>query len=147
LNKGFQFGQIRQNFERTKRELPIVLAKQAENYFADSFKLGRLGTFQWKEVNRRISGTNEYKYPKLKGLSRRTSPILVRTGTLRRKVSRSVSTATWAGVRLIVDLPYASNHNDGETLPERPYMKQTNELTTMQRTAIKKTMDKIWHVQ
>jgi phage gpG-like protein len=58
--------------------------------------------------------------------------------------------------RMIVDLPYAAIHNEGGegkafgkypfTMPKRTFVGQTNELTTMQRGQIDKTIKKIWNV-
>jgi hypothetical protein len=148
---GFNFGEVKVKLERTKRELPILLANQAQNYFTDTFEKGGIAGQKWEEVNRRKPVTNEYKYPKTKGLQRRNSPILVgagwkiRGGTLRRKVARSIQSATWQQVRLVVDLPYANAQNEGtEHIPARPYIKQTTELTGMQESKIKQYMDKIW---
>jgi phage gpG-like protein len=141
----FGFTRIRANIERTKRVLPVVLAKQAEGYFTKSFSLGKLGPTKWQEVNRRTPGTLEYKYPSKPKASARTSPILVRTGALRRKVSKSIANATWQQVRLVVDLPYAEFHNEGnDNTPARPFMKQTKELEIKQRNTIRYEMDKIW---
>lgn len=141
----WNFDKVKRQLEQTKRVLPVRLAKQAENHFTESFTKGALDEHKWKEVNRRIEGTYEYKYPKKKGLSRRTSPILVRTGNLRRKVSRSMANATWDGVRLVVDLPYAKAQNEGtDDIPARPYMKQTNTLAKKQVDLINNEMDKIW---
>lgn len=139
---------VQQRLAETKRVLPIVLSKQAENYFTGSFTKQGLGTDKWQEVNRRIAGTKEYKYPKFKGLARRTKPILIGTGALRRKVSNSIRTATWDNITLIVDLPYAGVHNEGEGhIPARPFMKQTPELTILQRNKITQHLTKIWQGQ
>ena len=145
------FDRVRANIQRTKRELPVRLAKQAENHFVEAFSKGRLDEYKWEEVQRRIPGTQAYKYPKRKGLQRRTSPILVgagykkRGGTLRRRVARSISSAQWNNIRLVVDLPYAKVHNEGGThIPARPYMRQTRKLESMQKTLIITEVDKIW---
>lgn len=144
----FNLNIVQQRLAETKRVLPIVLSKQAENYFTGSFTKQGLGGEKWKEVNRRIEGTNEYKYPKFKGLARRTKPILVGTGALRRKVSNSIRSATWENVKLVVDLPYANVHNEGEgAITARPFMKQTPELTILQRKKITQHLDKIWQGQ
>ena len=146
MSQGFNISQIRANIERTKRELPIVLSKQAENHFTESFSLGKLDGNKWSEVNRRIPGTNEYKY-KRRGISiqrQHSNPILVGTGTLRRKVSRSIRIATWNRIQLVVDLPYADRHNEGDDMPYRPFMKQTPELTVMQTKEINQMMAQIW---
>jgi hypothetical protein len=147
----FNFHIVKQKLAQTKRELPIVLANQAQNYFAGTFEKGGIGDEKWQEVKRRTPGTSEYKYPKAKGLQRRTSPILVgagwkkRGGTLRRRVARSIANAQWHQVRLVVDLPYAKAQNEGtDDIPARPYIKQTKELTGMQEKTINKTMNKIW---
>ena len=141
----FEFNKLRRNILRTKRELPVVLANLTQNHFAESFTKGALDANKWKEVNRRIAGTREFKYPKTKGLSRRTSPILVRTGNLRRKVQRSIVNAQWQQIRLVVDLPYASAHNEGtDNIEARPFMIQTEKLAKIQEAKIKTTMDKIW---
>ncbi len=147
-NRKFNFDLIKRNLEQTKRELPVVLAKQAENYFTDSFKKGALGSEnKWPEVERRKVGTSAYKYPKTKGLSRRTSPILVRRAILRRAVSNSIRNANWNQIKLTVDLPYAMFNQEGtDTIPARPFMKQTNELGNLQKTTITKTMNRIWKV-
>lgn len=153
----FNFQQIKANLERTKRELPMKLSAQAENHFAEAFTKGGLDEYKWKEVNRRIDGTKEYKYkPKGNNISQsawHSNPILVGTGTLRRKVSRSAVERTFQRIRLAVDLPYAAIHNEGgqagrnhaTTIPARPFMKQTAVLTTMQTALIRQYMDKIWN--
>lgn len=139
------FDSVKLKIAETKRVLPVMLAKQAENHFTESFSKGALDEYKWKEVQRRIPGTKAYKYPLKKGLTRRKKPILVMTGNLRRKVSRSISDARWDKVRLVVDLPYADVHNEGsEKITARPFMKQTNKLTTMQVDLINKETDKIW---
>lgn len=146
-SRKFNFDVIKRNLEQTKRELPVVLAKQTENYFTASFKKGALGDEKWPEVERRKIGTSAYKYPKTKGLSRRTSPILVRRGILRGRVSNSIRNANWNQIKLTVDLPYAMFLQEGtDTIPARPFMKQTNELATMQKSTITKTMNRIWKV-
>ena len=111
----FNFKQVKANLNKTKRELPIKLAAQAENHFAEAFDKGGLDEYKWKEVNRRIDGTKEYKY-KPKGISlsaNQNNPILVGKGTLRRKVARSAVERTFQRTRLVVDLPYAAIHNEG----------------------------------
>ena len=144
---GFNLRQVRANLEATKRILPVKLAKLTENHFTQAFALGRLDDKIWPEVNRRKPGTKEYKYPKLRGLSRRTSPILVRTGNLRRKTSKSIANATWAEVKLINDAPYAKAQNEGtDTIPARPFMIQTDNLTKLQKAEIDKQIMNIWRV-
>jgi phage gpG-like protein len=111
----FNFQQVKANLKITKRELPIKLSAQAENHFAEAFDKGGLDENKWKEVNRRIDGTKEFKY-KPKGISlsaHQSNPILVGKGTLRRKVARSAVERKFDRIRLVVDLPYAAIHNEG----------------------------------
>lgn len=129
-----------------KQDLPVILANHAQNYFVSSFTKQGWDDKGWKEVKRRQPGTDEYKYPKFKGLSRRTSPILVRTGRLRRAVSNSIRSATFQSVRLVVDLPYAAAQNDGDSinLPKRHYMGNSPVLMQQQRIKIKSFINKTW---
>jgi len=141
----FKIDKALRKVQMHKRRLPILLTNQAERYFTDSFKLGRLGSEKWKEVQRRIPGTDAYKYPKKKGLSRRTKPILIMSGKLRRKTSRSVHKAEWNNMMLVVDLPYAAVHNNGSRrVPRRSYMRHTRELGQKQLRLIKEHFRKTW---
>lgn len=146
---GFNFGLVRAKLEQTKRELPIKLAKQAENHFTEAFTKGRLDDKDWKEVKRRDSSDKTFGY-KIRGVSlkaKQTNPILVLRGNLRQKVSRSTQEVSWPRTRLVVDLDYAAAQNEGNpsrNLVARPYMVQTSTLTTMQRQMIDLYMMKIW---
>lgn len=152
---GFNFDAVRQKLEQSKREVLIEMSNQAQNYFVKSFKTQSFDGKPWKEVQRRTEGTNAFKYPKSKGLQRRTSPILVgagykkRGGTLLKAVSNMSKTSTVRGttVRMIVDLPYASVHNEGNcNIPKRTFVGQTAELTKMQSDKLTKIINRIWQV-
>jgi phage gpG-like protein len=146
MDNPFNLKEVRQRLTITKRVLPVKLANQAERHFTEAFDKGGLDEFKWKEVKRRIQGEGAYKYPKKKGLSRRTKPILVMTGELRRKVSRSIISNTWQSIHLQVkDLDYAARHNEGlNGMPARPFMKQTRILGNMQKQLIDQQMKEIW---
>ena len=142
-----------------KDELPKLLANQAQNFFVASFTKQGWDGQSWKEVKRRQPGTSEYKYPKTKGLKRRTNPILIgsgysgghgtttRGGTLRRKVSNSIKSQTFQSVRLVVDLPYAAAQNDGvpaHNLPRRHYMGNSPVLSEMHKAKIVNYVNKLF---
>lgn len=127
-----------------KLEVPVLLANVAQNYFVNTFKEQGWDGQPWQEVKRRVEGTKEYKYPKYKDLSRRTSPILVRTGGLRRAVSNSIRSATWQSIRLVVDYPGAANQNEGLTLPRRHFMGQSKVLDELIKSKLKQNIDKAW---
>lgn len=134
------------NIARTKRELPIILAKVTQNEFVKNFTNQGFNGEKWITPNRRIEGTPEYKYPKLKGLSRRTKPTLTNTGALRRATSNSIRQATWERIMLVVDLPYALRHNEGlDGMPQRTFIGQTPELTKIQDKVITDYFNKVWH--
>ena len=144
----FELDKLLNSVSRVKREVPIVLANQAQNYFVSSFrKQGWSDTGAWKEVNRRISGTPEYKYPAFTGLSRRTKPILVMSGRLRRAVSGSIREATFERIRLVVALPYAAAQNYGNNkIVARKFMGDSRELREKQLKLIKTSFDKAFNV-
>ena len=160
----FNFESVKQKLATSRRELLKRLSEQAQNYFVSSFKKQAWNGQPWKEVQRREEGTKAFKYPKTKGLQRRTQPILIgagwqkRGGTLHRAVSTMARTAelTAGGFRMIVDLPYAEIHNEGGqgkafgkysfTMPKRQFVGQTEELTQKQTKTIEKVITKIWQV-
>lgn len=145
----FNFARIYENAQRMKAELPKVLANQAKNYFVRSFTLQAWDGAAWKQVKRREPGTPEYKYPKFKGLSRRTSPILVRTGRLRRAVSDSIKIATWERILLVVEAPGAAAHNDGDAsrnLAKRHFIGNSPLLDKELKEKALQYYEKIWHV-
>ena len=149
----FNFAEVKQRLTATRRELLVTLSHQAQNYFLRSFKNQGWDGTAWKNVQRRIEGTKSFKYPKTKGLQRRTSPILigagyrVRGGTLRRAVSTMARTATVQnnGFKMIVDLDYAAYLNEGtDKMVKRQFVGQTSELTDMQKRKIEQVITKIW---
>ena len=147
----FHTGKILENIKKMKADVPTKLANMTQRFFLESFTnqgwSGDGGLNKWKEVKRRQPGTPEYKYPKTKQLSRRTSPILVRTGKLRRAVSNSIRLATFEKIRLIVPLDYAKYQNDGTNhIAKRKFMGDGPELRKRQRALILNEMGKIWQV-
>jgi len=143
----FGIDKVINNLNTTKRVLPVKLANQAVNHFSVNFVKQGFETKHWQEVKRRIPDTPEYKYPKRKGLSRRTKPILIGTGRLRRAVAASKQLTTFNLIKLVVDLPYAARHNEGlDNMPERTYMRDSVQLRIKQKELIEKEIDAIWQV-
>lgn len=144
-NDRLRFDLVKKNLGLVKRELPLVLANQAKNYFVESWRRQGWDGVPWKIPQRRIPGTPAYKYPIKKGLGRRTRATLVETGRLRRDVSNSVRSANFELIRLVVDLPYANRHNEGlDGMPKRTFMGQTVELGRMQINTINAYISKIF---
>ena len=150
----FGFGRILDSFAKAKNEIPILIANKTQNYFAQSWQTQSWDGQKWPEVKRRQEGTNEYKYPKNKGLGRRTRAILVQSGALRRAVQNSIRQATFNKVHLVIPLDYAGIHNFGGEglafgkhrfmMPKRQYMGQTDALTVIQKEVITSNISKIW---
>lgn len=151
MDNKFRFGQVLKSKELMKRELPLQLANQAQNFFVKSWSDQGWDGEKWKEVKRRISGTPEFKYPKFRDLGRRTRAIMVgsiynkRGSHLRNQVSKSIQTVSFPLIRLVVNSPYAERHNEGlGGMPRRRFMGQTVKLTGMQKATIEKAIDKIF---
>jgi hypothetical protein len=141
----FNIDRVISKMEQLKHELPVLLANQAQRYFTHTWQEQGMDGTPWKEVKRRIPGTPEYKYPKKKGLTRRTKPILVQTGHLRRAVADSIKSQTWDRVTLVNAMPYASFINEGTAkMVARPFMKDTPALRAKQIELINKTVGRIW---
>lgn len=148
----FNFKRVIDNIVQVKREVPIVLMNTAQNYFLKAFKDQGYNGQSWTEVQRRIPDTQEYRYPKTKGLARRTKPILIMTGKLRREVSLLSSKARVSyskydfKVQMEIDssvVPYADYLNKGtEKMVKRQFMGNTPELRRILRAKLKSYFDK-----
>lgn len=148
----FHFDVVLARLKKAKSDLPLILSKQAENFWTDNFKKEEWEGKAWKVPQRRIPGTDAFRFPKKKGLSRRTKRTLIGTGRLRRAVSRSARSRTFERIVFIVDLPYAAVHNDGGRagrgagfdMPQRQYMGDHKELRKKQIITIEKEIKNIW---
>lgn len=144
----FKFGLIVKRYDSVALDMMREIAMSNKNYFLQSFKRQGWGNDQWQEVNRRIPGTKEYMYPKKKGLKRRTRPILVGRGSLRRQVNSSIKLINRSRILFMVDLPYAAIHNEGgrmkggNKMPKRQYMGENRETNRSNKEIIKKYVDK-----
>lgn len=143
----FNFEQVRKNIVAIKRDLPRLLANDAQNYFLSAFRKQGWNGKLWENVQRRMEDTAAYKYPKSKGLSRRTQPILQgRTGKLRREVSNLAGRAQvrYSLYNFTVTLkmnqnvvPYARYILDGtDKMVARRYMGDSPELRKKLRSRI-----------
>jgi phage gpG-like protein len=144
----FRFDVIGEDLKKGSTAMMREIAMAQKNHFVNSFKKQSWDGEKWQEVQRRIKGTKAYNYPKKKGLKRRTRPILVGRGPLRRAVNSSLKSVTPNRVRFEVDLPYAAIHNEGlrmargGMMPKRQYMGLTEELNKTNKKIIRKYVDK-----
>lgn len=122
---------VDKNISAFKANTPKEVGKVAQRNFTASFTNQGFDSKAWREVQRRIPGTDAYKYPKSKGLGRRKKAILIgSTGDLRRSVSQSLRSATWEKIKFQVSTPYAVYHNEGEgKIPKRQFIGSSRELS------------------
>ncbi len=150
----FNFQRVIDNIDQVKKELPVLLANDAQKYFLASFRNQGWNGDAWEEVKRRIPGEPAYEYPKKKGLTRRTKPILQGTGLLRREVSLIAANAIITydrfnfRVRLVLDdnmVPYGKFINEGTPdMVARPFMGDSPQLRNILHDRIEHYMDKVW---
>lgn len=134
----FNFDRVIRNMERLKTTLPVILANEAQNFFAGSWKSQG---FIDKSLNPWAPRAKETK--KTKGKA-----IMVSTGKLRRAVQNSIREKSFRKIRLVIDggsIPYAARHNNGEDgMPQRKFIGDSTELRKQQRKTIVNQIDKIW---
>jgi phage gpG-like protein len=144
----FKFGVIVKRYDSVALDMMREIAMANKNHFLQTFKNQAWDGKQWAEVNRRTPGTKEYEYPKSKGLKRRTRPILVGKGSLRRQVNSSIKLVNRSRILFMVDLPYAAVHNEGGRirggvkLAKRQYMGQNKQTDKLTKDIIKKYVNK-----
>jgi len=128
---------------RIRREVPMEVALVTQRYFEDSWRKQGWDGKRWKEVLRRIPGTSAYKYPKKRGLGRRTRSILDQTGRTRRAFAST--SRRWERIEIINSSPQAEFLNEGtENMVARTFIGQTEELTRKQIDIITKAIDAIF---
>lgn len=148
MDTKFNFKRVLYALEKEKKIAAINMAKEVRNYSLKAFKDQGYNGQPWRNVQRRIPGYPAYKYPLKKGLSRRTSPILVRTGRLRREVSKMATSAriTFSKYDFKVQVslndsvvPYAKYINKGtENMVKRQFMGNTPALRRILKETLKK---------
>lgn len=112
MSNKFGLDKVKRDFKAKQQQLARKVADEARSFFVGSFTnqgFTDSGLQKWHEVQRRISGTNSYKYPKSRGLSRRTKAINVNTGRLRNSVR--ARTVTFSRTVINSDVKYANYVN------------------------------------
>jgi phage gpG-like protein len=144
MSNKFNLSKKLQAFNQLKKDLPPILANDSEKFFRDNFSKEGFqdGNFQkWEEVQRRIPGTNAFKYPKRARLSRRTKKILSNTGMLKNSIKRT--SATFNNITVTSRLIYAARHNEGlRGMPKRKFMGVSRLLERQHMKKIKLAIDK-----
>lgn len=141
----FNFDEVKERVAKAKNALPIVIANDTKNFFVEQFNKKEWNGQAWAEVQRRIPGTNAYKYPKKGAEARHGRAILVKSGKLRRDLVNSLEQANWDKIKFTVRNDYGVYHNEGDDhLPKRQFVGDTAELRRRQIAKIKSFFDKIW---
>lgn len=144
----FKFEALVRSIKTQKNALARIVANDIKNYYVASFTKQSWNGQKWEEVQRRIPGTAAYKYPKRRGLSRRTKPILIGKAIMRRAVAGSVKEATFNRILWMVDVPYAEVHNNGsKIMPRRRFMGWNKDTDKIVRADIIAWEDKLFKSQ
>lgn len=128
------FKKVGEKIAAMKVDLPIIIANQAKRFFLNSFKdegFTDISFVKWNEVQRRIPGTNAYKYPLTRDQGRHSRPILKGKGTghLIQAVNSSLREVSWEKIRFNVALNYGAYHNEGaEHLAKRKFIGESKTL-------------------
>lgn len=152
-------------FAAAKKQSAIEIMRETKKYFGGAFDKEQLGDDKWQEVARRTPGSNFNKGRVVGGTNKPTGKSFMvdqgddyatrkilsgTTGRLRYKTEKADSSITQDGSVSVMfnPVPYAGYINDGTPyMPERPFMKQTEELTNIQLTILTKNTGKIWKAQ
>lgn len=126
----FEFDRTIAKLQEVKYDLPIKLAVLAQKYFVHAFYEQAFDGVKWQEVQRRIAGTDAYKYPKDRDLARRKRGILIgKSRDLIDSIRHSIREVNWERIVLGTDVPYAVYHNEGTaTIPKRQFIGDSKEL-------------------
>jgi len=133
-------------FNALKQNLPKLLGTEAKNNFQDNFTKQGFEGDKWTEVQRRIEGTNAYKYPKTTGLGRRTKAILSGTGKLKKDIQVKTTSfgKTIVGTSSLTS-KYATFHNEGEdNIPQRQFIGRSKNLEKKLKHIINTELKKLF---
>jgi phage gpG-like protein len=106
------FANFKKRVDTALRQLPVLVANEAKNFFLDSFRVQAWQgetTQLWKKRKNDGKKGNGASVLVKKGTLKRA--ILVKTGTLKRAIR--VKQADWNKVVIVNDTPYAGIHNEG----------------------------------
>lgn len=158
----FGFNKVASALGPATKAAAVQIMRSTKKYFGEGFEKEQLGEDKWQEVSRRTPGSNFNKGRKVGGINKpsgkafevdqgddyATRKILAGTsGRLRYKTERADSSITNNGAVSVMfnPVPYAGYINDGTPyMPARPFMKQTDDLTTIQLQILKTETGKIW---
>jgi phage gpG-like protein len=113
-------------FQQVKQDLPAVLANDAQRFFVASFR--KEG---WDDGG--LKAWAPRQYPTAKDAGRN---LMVQTGRLRRAVANSLRGASWGLIKFVVDVPYASVHNDGGTYQKKQHVRGVYKSRVVEHTGI-----------
>lgn len=148
----FNFKRVLYGLEAAKKSAAKDMINAVVKNSLDAFKQQGYNGQPWREVQRRIPGYPAYEYPKTKDLSRRTKPILIMTGRLRRAVANLAHSSRISyskydfKVRMMIDeskVPYAGYINNGtENMVARPFMGNTVALRRILKDTLTKNLNR-----
>jgi len=108
-NQRFDFSKFQRRWEQEKKQLPVIVAREAENHFKEGFRLGGF-----------LDDVIQKWLPRKKPDAGRG--ILVKSGRLRRSI-RAVPGYDFSEIKIASDVPYARRHNEGlDGMPKRQFL-------------------------
>ena len=128
----FNTDKLGARFDKFQKEIPILLANQAEQHFKEGFRKGGFQTDKSRQG-----------WPERKGGRDRSRAILVKTADLlndikRRQVNKK---RVVVGTR---NIPYAERHNEGLSgMPRREFIGDSKELDRKNKRLIERELKKV----
>lgn len=102
----FDFKKKAKQFQRKKKDLPLILGNMAKNHFLKSFKDGGFTDASFNAWEKRKTRNSSDRR------TRERRALLVDTGAMRRSIR--VRQASWSRIVVASTMSYAKYHNDPE---------------------------------
>jgi len=158
----FRFNNAAQALGAQTKQAAIRIMRETKQYFGKAFDKEQLGNDKWAQVARKTPGNYFNLNRKVRVVNKPTGKTIFVdqgkdwdkrkinkgvTGRLRYKTIRADSSITGNGAvsTMTNPVPYAEYVNDGTAYqPARPFMKHTDELTTIQLHILEQETGQIW---
>lgn len=152
----FRFIETMRNFEKLKRDEPLIMGQMAANFFFSSFQ--KQG---WEDGGLKKWAIRKRKYIKKSETPEMTKAIelgrdraiLVKTGTLRKAVENSLESATFDSIKFSVKAVTPKGFNYGyvlnygnDNMPPRKFIGYSETLMKILREKLERDMQRL-HVK
>lgn len=149
----FRFIETMRNFEKLKRDEPLIMGQMAANFFFSSFQKQGWDGEKWMpreaDMPRLIAEGKSRFFQKVNGKTVGRQ-ILVKTGTLRKAVENSLELATFDKIQFSVKAVTPKGFNYGyplnygnDKLPPRKFIGYSEKLMKILREKLARDMQKL----